>query len=69
MRNIYVLVVMTAMAFVAAASAGGDNKPKPPSKSCPPNYTWSSTKGACMPPHCPKGQEWNNKLGKCTKEE
>ena len=49
MRYVYVLIVMTAMIFVAAGSSERTvrpraTRPEPPSKSCPPHYTWNNSK-------------------------
>jgi hypothetical protein len=63
MRYIYVLIVMTALAFVAAGPARGDGDN--PSKSCPQHYTWNNSKGACVPPSCKRGYTWDNRENKC----
>ena len=51
MRYLYVLIVMTAMAFVAAGSARGqgsknNDKPNPPSTSCPEALQLGQFKGS-----------------------
>ena len=70
MRYMYVLIVMTAMTFVAAGSARGqasqnNNKPNPPSKSCPQNYAWDDSKNACEPPSCQKNYGWDDSKNAC----
>jgi hypothetical protein len=69
MRYFYMLAILTAMIFVAVGLGMGNSpQNKPPSKSCPPHYTWNASKGCCVPPTCPKGYTWNNSQEKCVKK-
>ena len=67
MRYMYVLIVITAMAFVAAGSArgqaSGNNIPASPSKSCPNYYTYSGKLNCCVPITCQKGYSWTASKG------